>query len=61
MQLFLAALGLLFLVLGVTGFALGGLPTIIFWCLAAVCFFGAWRSRSLRQRQREINGGTPPR
>ena len=53
MHFFLAALAVLFVVLGFTGFALGGLPTIVFWFLAAVCFLGAWRSRSNRQRRRE--------
>lgn len=53
MHLFLAALAVLFIVLGFTGFALGGLPTIVFWFLAAICFLGAWKLRSNRQRRRE--------
>jgi len=40
MHLFMAALAILFIVLGFSGFALGGLPTIVFWFLAAVCFTG---------------------
>lgn len=53
MHLFLAALAILFVVLGFTGFALGGLPTILFWFLAAACLVGAWKLRSDRQRRRE--------
>ena len=53
MHIFLAALAVLFLVLGFTGFALGGLPTIVFWFLAAVCLLGAWKLRTDRQRRRE--------
>jgi uncharacterized membrane protein YbaN (DUF454 family) len=53
MHFFLAALALLFVILGFTGFALGGLPTILFWFLAAVCLVGAWKMRSDRQRRRE--------
>ena len=53
MHLFLAALAVLFIVLGFTGFALGGLPTIVFWFLAAICFVGAWKLRTDRQRRRE--------
>jgi len=53
MHVFLAALAVLFVILGFTGFALGGFPTIIFWFLAAVCFLGAWKLRSNRQRARE--------
>jgi uncharacterized membrane protein YbaN (DUF454 family) len=51
MHLFLFALAVLFLVLGFTGFALGGLPTILFWFLAAICLVGAWKARSTRKRQ----------
>jgi Flp pilus assembly protein TadB len=53
MHLFLAALAVLFVILGFGGFALGGFPTIIFWFLAALCLLGAWRMRSARQRRRE--------
>ena len=53
MHLFLAALALLFIVLGFGGFAFGGLPTIVFWILAAICVVGAWKLRSDRQRRRE--------
>lgn len=53
MHLFLAALAVLFVILGFTGFALGGLPTIVFWFLAAVALLGAWRLRSNRQHRRE--------
>jgi uncharacterized membrane protein YbaN (DUF454 family) len=53
MHLFLAALAVLFVILGFTGFALGGLPTILFWFLAAICLVGAWGARSNRQRRRE--------
>ena len=55
MHLFLAALAVLFVILGFTGFALGGLPTIIFWFLAGVCMFGAWKARITRRRR--IAGG----
>jgi hypothetical protein len=60
MHLFLAALAVFFVVLGFTGFALGGLPTIVFWFLAAVCLGGAWKARSNRQRQRESRATRPP-
>jgi uncharacterized membrane protein YbaN (DUF454 family) len=53
MHIFLAALAVLFIVLGFGGFALGGLPTIVFWILAAICMVGAWKLRSDRQRRRE--------
>jgi len=53
MHLFLAALAVLFVVLGFGGFAFGGLPTIVFWVLAAFCLVGAWKLRSDRQRRRE--------
>lgn len=59
MHLFLAALAILFLVLGFTGFALGGLPTIVFWFLAAACLVGAWKLRSDRQRRREDHAVGP--
>jgi uncharacterized membrane protein YbaN (DUF454 family) len=59
MHLFLAALAVLFVVLGFSGFALGGLPTIVFWFLAAVCLVGAWKLRSTRQRARE-DRAVPP-
>jgi Flp pilus assembly protein TadB len=60
MHLFLAALAVLFIVLGFTGFALGGLPAILFWFLAALCLLGAWTARSNRQRQREDRAMRPP-
>lgn len=53
MHIALFALALLFVILGFTGFALGGLPTIVFWFLAAVCLVGGWKLRSDRQRNRE--------
>ena len=53
MHLFLFALTVLFLVLGFAGFALGGLPTLVFWVLAAFCLIGGWKLRSDRQRRRE--------
>jgi uncharacterized membrane protein YbaN (DUF454 family) len=59
MHFFLAALALLFVILGFTGFALGGLPTIVFWFLAAVCLVGAWKMRSDRQRRRENTVARP--
>lgn len=59
MHLFLAALAVLFIILGFSGFALGGLPTMVFWILAAICLLGAWKARSLRQRRRE-SGAVPP-
>lgn len=60
MHLILAALAVLFVILGFTGFALGGLPTIVFWFLAALCVFGAWKLRSNRQRRREDRVVPPP-
>jgi uncharacterized membrane protein YbaN (DUF454 family) len=59
MHLFLFALTILFVILGFTGFALGGLPTIVFWFLAAVCLVGAWKLRSDRQRRRESGAAGP--
>ena len=53
MHLVLVALTVLFAILGFTGFALGGLPTLAFWVLAALCLFGAWKLRPSRQRRRE--------
>lgn len=62
MVFFLAALTLLFVILGFTGFAYGGLPTIVFWILAALCLAAAWKTRSHRQRRREDRamGGPAP-
>jgi hypothetical protein len=62
MHLFLAALAVGFIILGFAGFALGGIPTIVFWILAALCLIGAWKMRSDRQRRRENRGigQTPP-
>ena len=60
MHIFLAALAVLFVILGFAGFGFGGLPTILFWFLAAVCLAGAWKFRSDRQRRRE-NGAVGPR
>lgn len=53
MHLFLFALAVLFIVLGFAGFGLGGIPTIVFWILAALCVVGGWKMRSDRQRRRE--------
>jgi flagellar biosynthesis component FlhA len=53
MLLFLSVLAALFIILGFVGFGFGGLPTIIFWFLAALCIAGAWKVRSGRQRRRE--------
>ena len=61
MHLLLAALAVLFVILGFTGFAFGGLPTIVFWFLAAICLVGAWKLRSDRQRRREASNAPPPR
>ena len=60
MQFLFAALAILFVVLGFSGFALGGLPTILFWFLAAVCLVAAWKARSNRQRRRENRAMGPP-
>lgn len=60
MHLVLAALAVIFVILGFSGFALGGLPAILFWFLAGVCVFGAWKARSNRQRQREDRVVPPP-
>ncbi len=53
MHFILSALAVLFLILGFVGFALGGLPTLIFWILAGVCIAGAWKVRLDRQRRHE--------
>jgi uncharacterized membrane protein YbaN (DUF454 family) len=53
MQFVLMCLAVVFIVLGFVGFGLGGLPTLLFWILAAVCIAGAWQLRSGRQRRRE--------
>lgn len=53
MHLFLAALAVAFMLAGFVGFAAGGIPTIVFWFLAAVCVFAAWKTRPQRQRVRE--------
>lgn len=53
MSFLFAALALLFIILGFGGFAFGGIPTIVFWVLAALCIVAGWKSRSLRQRRRE--------
>ena len=53
MYIFLSALAVLFLILGFVGFALGGLPTLVFWILAGACIAGAWKMRSDRQRRHE--------
>ena len=60
MHLFLAALAILFAILGFAGFAMGGLPTILFWILCGVCLVGAWKLRSNRQRAREDRAMHPP-
>lgn len=52
-HLFLFALAGLFIILGFVGFGLGGIPTIVFWILAALCVIGGWKMRSNRQRIRE--------
>jgi hypothetical protein len=59
MQILFAALALVFLVISFTGFALGGLPTIFFWFLAALCIGAAWSMRSRRQRVREDQNQAP--
>lgn len=53
MHLVLAVLAVAFAIVGFAGFAAGGLPTIVFWALAAFCIFGAWKVRPRRQRLRE--------
>ena len=53
MHLFLAALAVAFIIAGFFGFAAGGIPTIVFWVLAGVCVFAAWKTRLLHQRVRE--------
>ena len=60
MHLLFVALAVLFVILGFTGFALGGLPTLVFWFLAAACLFVAWKARSSRQRRREDQAMPPP-
>ena len=65
MHLLLAALAVLFVILGFVGFGLGGLPTILFWGLAALCVIAAWKSRPISQRVREdrkmSESSVPPR
>lgn len=56
MHVVLAAIALMFVILGFVGFGLGGIPTIVFWVLAAVCLISAWKLRSGRQRAREDRG-----
>lgn len=53
MVVFFAVLAVLFTLLGFAGFFFGGLPTIVFWTLAALCIGIGWKLRSDRQRQRE--------
>jgi hypothetical protein len=48
MHLALAVFAVVFVILGFAGFAAGGIPTIVFWGLAALCVVGAWRSRPKR-------------
>lgn len=50
MHLFLAALAVACIIAGFAGFAAGGIPTIVFWVLAAVCIFGAWKARPNRMQ-----------
>ena len=59
MHLLLAALAVLFVILGFTGFALDGFPTIAFWILAAACLVGAWITRLNGERPRE-DRAVPP-
>ncbi len=60
MHLILAVLAILFVIGGFIGFAAGGIPTIVFWVLAACCIVGAWRTRPARQRRREERLSGPP-
>jgi peptidoglycan/LPS O-acetylase OafA/YrhL len=53
MAIVLAVFAVVFVILGFGGFAFGGIPTIVFWILAALCIFGGWKLRSGRQRRRE--------
>jgi hypothetical protein len=53
MHLLFAALALGCIVLGFVGFGLGGIPTIVFWILAALLIAAAWKARPLRQKHRE--------
>ena len=53
MHIVLAVFGVVFGLLGFAGFFFGGLPTIVFWILAAVCIGIAWRIRPNWQRRRE--------
>jgi uncharacterized membrane protein YbaN (DUF454 family) len=53
MHFVLAALAAAFVIAGFVGFAAGGIPTIVFWLLAAICIAGAWKLRPKRQRIRE--------
>jgi hypothetical protein len=61
MHIFLTALAVVFVIAGFAGFAYGGLPTIIFWTLAAFCIIGAWRGRPQRIRAREDRLARRPR
>jgi hypothetical protein len=60
MHLFLAALAVLFAILGFAGFGLGGLPTIVFWILCGLCLVGALKMRPNRQRRHEDRAMHPP-
>jgi hypothetical protein len=53
MHLLFAVLAVVCTILGFVGFGLGGVPTIVFWALAAGFIVAAWKSRPDRQRARE--------
>jgi hypothetical protein len=53
MHLALSILAAVFVIAGLVGVAARGIPTIVFWVLAALCVFGAWKLRPRHQRVRE--------
>ncbi len=60
MHLVLAVLAIVLVLVGFVGFAMGVIPTIVAWVLAALCILGAWKLRPAAQRRREQRLGGPP-
>jgi cytochrome c oxidase subunit IV len=53
MHVALTIFAVLFVIAGFVGFAYGGLPTLLFWALAALCVAAGWKLRPAAQRRRE--------
>lgn len=53
MHLVLMVIAVVCVLGGFVGLALGVIPTIILWTLAALCILGAWKTRPASQRRRE--------